>query len=272
MNRLAVFGLACGAVLVLSGCPSTTGPTETFKSVAESPATEVGADVKTGDPRRKAQAHAELGKAYLESGRFAVALEEAQMAITSDPGYAPGHSLLGAVHLALDEKPQALGAFEQAHRLAPNDGEINNYYGWTLCLLGRQKDAIPYFMTAVKNPLYTYPTRPLTNAGLCSMQVKDYQGALGYLRRAVQADTSNVQAVYLLAETNYHLGNNQEAQRLIEEVKRMLDPPNAATLWLALRIERRLGDHAAEQRDANELRKRFAGSPEHQALIQGRYD
>lgn len=273
MNRPVVLGLACGLLALLTGCPSTTGPAPgATGSVAESPATEVGADVKTGEPRRKAQAHTELGKAYLEAGRVAVALEEAQTAIAADDGYAPGHSLLGAVHLALEEKPQALAAFERARRLAPNDGEINNYYGWTLCLSGRQKESIPYFMTAVKNPLYGYPTRPLTNAGLCSMQVKDYAAAEGFLRRAVQADTTNVQAVFLLAETYYHRGNNHEAQRLVGEVQRMLEQPNAATLWLALRIERRLGDRAAEQRYANELRKRFAGSPEYQALIQGQYE
>ena len=46
----------------------------------------------------------------------------------------------------------------------------------------------------------------------------------------------------------------------------------AEVLWLALRIERRLGDRAAEASLANQLRRRFPASPEFAAFQRGAFD
>ena len=48
--------------------------------------------------------------------------------------------------------------------------------------------------------------------------------------------------------------------------------PSAEALWLALRIERKLGERVAEQSYANQLRRRFPSSPEYQALQRGSFD
>jgi type IV pilus assembly protein PilF len=40
-------------------------------------------------------------------------------------------------------------------------------------------------------------------------------------------------------------------------------------MWLALRIERKLGNREAEARYASQLRRRFPGSPEHRAADSG---
>jgi type IV pilus assembly protein PilF len=46
----------------------------------------------------------------------------------------------------------------------------------------------------------------------------------------------------------------------------------AESLWLALRIERRLGQRAAELSYGNQLRRRFPQSSEAQALQRGAYE
>jgi type IV pilus assembly protein PilF len=46
----------------------------------------------------------------------------------------------------------------------------------------------------------------------------------------------------------------------------------AESLWLALRIERRLGQRADELSYANQLRRRFPQSMEAQALQRGAYE
>jgi len=48
--------------------------------------------------------------------------------------------------------------------------------------------------------------------------------------------------------------------------------PSAESLWLALRIERKLGDTATEMSLATQLRRRFPGSREYQALVKGIYE
>ena len=49
-------------------------------------------------------------------------------------------------------------------------------------------------------------------------------------------------------------------------------PPSAASLWLGLRVERRLGRRTAELSYADQLRRRFPGSSEAQALQRGGYE
>jgi type IV pilus assembly protein PilF len=43
-------------------------------------------------------------------------------------------------------------------------------------------------------------------------------------------------------------------------------------VWLALRIERKMGSRLAESGYASQLRRDFAGSPEYQALQRGDFD
>ena len=72
-----------------------------------------------------------------------------------------------------------------------------------------------------------------------------------------------------------HLIRNGQYERARFYVKRVNDQPeqlNSQSLWLALRIERKLGDKVSEAGFAGQLRRRFAGTPEHQALMQGKYD
>ncbi|MDD5296882.1 MAG: type IV pilus biogenesis/stability protein PilW [Rhodocyclaceae bacterium] len=219
----------------------------------------------------RAKVHTELGSAYFQAGRMAVALEEGESAVQADPRYAPAYNLLGLVHMYLRESALARLNFEKALKLAPGDAEINNNYGWFLCQNGQVKDSFAYFMKAVKEPLYPTPTKAWYNAGMCALLEKDNEAAGDYFMKAVMADRRNTQALYRVAEYRYTYGNLYEAQRFIAEVLR-ISQPDPAALWLALRIERKLGNRAAETGYANQLRWKFQGTPEYQAMIQGKFE
>lgn len=228
-----------------------------------------GAGSDPASPRAKA--HTELGTAYFQGGRMAVALDEAASAIAADSSYAPAYNLAGLVHMFLRENDKARENFERALRLAPNDPEINNNYGWLLCQTGREKDSFTYFMQAVKNPLYQTPTKPFFNAGMCALKLDDAARAEDYFVNAVMADQTNVQALYRLAEIKYRGNNLYDAKRFLGAVlDKVQDDP--APVWLALRIERKLGNRQAEQDYATRLRRKFQGTPEYQAMIQGRFE
>ena len=47
---------------------------------------------------------------------------------------------------------------------------------------------------------------------------------------------------------------------------------SAETLWLAVRIERKLGDREAESRFSSQMRRKFPAAPETQRLMQGLYE
>lgn len=231
----------------------------------------VSQQTTTGEAQARAKAHAELGKAYFQSGNLAVALQEARIAIEADPGYAPAYNLMGLIHMLLQENGPAQANFEKAISLAPGDPEVANDYGLFLCRNGREREAIQQFMTAVKNPLYKTPTRPYTNAGLCALRMKDDKSAEEYFQRAAMADGSNATPLFQLADIAFRRGDYYNAKKYIAEVHR-INEPDAESLWLALRIERKIGDRQAEAGFSSQLRRKFAGTPQHQLLMQGKYE
>ncbi len=265
MIRTQVVALSISLAVVLAGC---AGGRPAPQKDAEVP---VSQQASVGNAQGRAKTHTELGTLYYQAGNMQIALQEARIALASDSNYAPAYNLLGLIHMYLGETPQAQENFERASRLAPGDPEIANNYGWFLCQNGREHDALQFFMSAASNPLYKTPTKPYTNAGLCALRLKDEKGAEGYFQRAAQADASNAQAIFNLAEILYRRGDYSTARKYVAEVMR-LNQPNAESLWLALRIERKLGDRSAEASYASQLRRGFAGTPQHQALMQGKFE
>ncbi|MBL8472811.1 MAG: type IV pilus biogenesis/stability protein PilW [Rhodocyclaceae bacterium] len=263
----------CLVALLLTGCsqmgvrPEGSGDTVASTTPTFHPTEES----KTGTPRMRAQAHAELGLKYFDQGNLAVALEEARIAQAFDADYAPGYRLMALVQMGLRERPQALTSFQTAERLAPNDPDINNDFGFFLCQEGRETDGLQRLMTAIKNPLYRTPSRAWHNAGLCYLRLRDDKAAADAFRQALAMDPANLAAMFLLSEINYRAQDYFEARRFLSELHRRMQP-NAETLWLGLRIERKAGDREAEASFATQLRRNFAGSPQYQALMQGKFE
>jgi type IV pilus assembly protein PilF len=285
VNRYSAgFAAAISVLWLLAGCASAPGgPRSTSPNSPDTTTTvqsRTGAPVSdykpieaivTGASRTRAKSHTDLGLAYLEAGNVSVALEEGRLALRDDASYGPAYNLMGLAHMYLGEKPQARENFERALRLASNDPDINNNYGWFLCQNGEAGRAMQMFSEAIRNPLYNTPTRPYTNAGLCALQSNDLQTAEVNFLLAINADASNSQAVFNLAVLLYRKGNYLEARKQLSNFHALRDPVSES-LWLAVRIEHKLGDKVSEAGYASQLRRRFAGTPEHQALMQGNYD
>ncbi len=265
MNRL---GMALAAALVAATLAGCGGRMASTNREVDQP---VSQQVAVGDSRQRAKIHTELGSLYLGDGRLSTALDEARTAAASDSGYAPAYNLLGLVYMSLRDNAYAEENFGRALRLAPGDAEINNNYGWFLCQTGRERQSIAYFESAMRSPLYSTPVKPITNAGICTLRVKDDKSAEGYFRSALRYDSGNVTAMFWLADILYRQNHLGEARVHIDEVHRRSEP-SAESLWLAVRIERRFGDRESEARYAAQLRHKFAGSPEFQKLMQGEYE
>ena len=251
--------------LLLAGCTATgsdSGPGARQAVSAQPPENE---------QQQRAKVHTELGSLYMLDGRSAIALEEARIALSADPGYAPAYNLLALTHMVLNETRLAEENFEKALSLAPGDPEISNNFGWFLCQSGREKRSMAYFMAAARNPLYSTPTKPYTNAGVCSVRLKDDKAAEEYLFTALRLSPTNTQALFWLADIAYRQGRHSEARQWATDIEKMMEP-TAEVIWLALRIERKLGNREAEARYASQLRRRFPGSPEQRLLTQGQYE
>jgi type IV pilus assembly protein PilF len=258
--------LVLGIALLAAGCVTTGG------GVGQGTAEQaVSQQTTTSDTQQRAKVHTELGSLYLEAGRFGVAQDEARIAVGADPSYAPAYNLLALIHMNLRENAAADEEFQKALRLAPNDPEINNNYGWFLCQTDRPKQSIPHFTAAIKNPLYTTPTKAMTALGICYIKLQDDAAAEDFLWKAVRLDPANADAKYWLADLYYRKGRYFEARNVVNDLSRELEP-NPPLLWLGLRVERKIGDREAEARYASQLRRKFQGSPEYQKLMQGQYE
>jgi type IV pilus assembly protein PilF len=250
-------------IVLLAGCVAT-GP--------ESPTADSGpiiADV--GEPRNRARVHTELAALYYQRGNMTVALQELRTATVADPSYAPAHSMLGLVYLDLREHQLAEQSFDRALSLSPNDADINHNYGWFLCQTKREADSIKYFLQALRNPLYSSPWRSYSAAGVCSLRNDNVKDAEEFFQRTLRMEPDEPVALLRLGEIRYRQGRMDEARTLVSRYNKVVTP-SAESLWLALRIERRLGQRVAEQSYANQLRRRYPGSAEYQALQRGKFD
>lgn len=217
-------------------------------------------------PKERAQAHADLGAVYLQQGRLDVALEEFSLASKIEPSYAAAYNGLALVQAALGQDAVAELNFKKAVQLEPLNSEAHNNYGSFLCARNRLDESIKEFMAALKNPLYATPAMAYTNAAVCSLRKNDSVQAEGYLLRALQLDPLAGLAAYQLATIQFKRKDALAAKKTLQAA--LSSKASADMLWLAVQIERALGDANLEASYALELRQNYPESEQAQ-LLQG---
>ena len=229
-----------------------------------------GGSSADSETRRRAQIRLELATGYYQQGNYNQALEELRSSLSIDPTNAQAYGLLGLVYMDLGDRPRAEESFQRALRIAPEDSELLNNYGWYLCQTDRPRESIAQFQAALKNPLYATPARPLHNAGICSMRAGDAAGAEAYFQRSFQIDPRNPVAMYHLGELYLKRGDLERArfmsQRLLQSY-----PASAETLWLAIRVDRKAGDRDSFASLSSQLRRQFPASREANLLQRGAF-
>ena len=217
--------------------------------------------------REGARIHTELGAGYYQQGQTGVALEEFTEATRIDPDYALAYNGLGLVYDRLGEDAKADASFKKSLQLEPGNPESHNNYGTFLCSRNRIDESIVQFSDAVKDPLYGTPEMAYLNAGICSLKKKDEKGAEAYLQKALQIQPLLHQAAYQLALIQFNRGEHEQARKSL--VNALVSNPTADTLWLGIRVERRLGDKDAESSYALQLRRKYPNSEQTKALLSG---
>lgn len=223
------------------------------------------------DIQTRARIRLQLAMGYFEQRQLAVALEEVKLALQADPNFSEAYNVRGLIYMEMGEPAQADENFQYALRLDPKNPDLANNYGWFLCQNGQPARAITYFETAIKNPRYQSPGKALNNAGACSAKLKDMQTAQRYFLQAFQMDPGNPSTSINLARSFYEQRDYERARFYIGRVTRaeILTPE---VLWLAVRIEHKLGDKLAEATMATQLRRRHPNSPEFLAYQRGAFD
>ena len=266
--RLAALGMAGLLATQLAAC--TGGPAG---SAGTSGQAELPTLSDATAAQKRAQIRMQLAVGYYEQGQLAVALDEIKKAIAADPQYADAYGVRALIYMGMGETALADDNFRHALQLAPGNPDIANNYGSFLCQNGRVAESFRWFDAALASRRYSSPAKALNNAGSCALKSKDYERAEQYLLQALQLAPDQPSTSANLARVYYERRDNVRAGFFITRLGKVARPESlpADVLWLAVRVQHRLGDKAAEESWATQLRRHQA-SPEYAAYQRGAFD
>ena len=245
--------LLAGALLSLSGCAGGVSATSnTAQPVTESDEPEA---------RKRARLRLELASGYFEQGQTTVALDEIKQSLAADPVYGPAYVLRGLVYMRLNDNRLAEDSFQRALQINPRDPDALHNYGWFSCQLGRHAQAIEFFARALASPVYGGQAKTYMAKGVCQTRMGQLAEAEGSFARSYELDAANPITGYNLAALLFQRGDDTRAQFYIRRLNNS-DVANAETLWLGIRVERRLGNTEALQQLAQQLGRRYPQSRE----------
>ena len=209
--------------------------------------------------RKAAVTNTELGRSYMDNGKYEIALEKLKRAVAHDKTYAPAHTMLGVLYETIGETEEAGDEYKLAVHYAPKNGDVNNNYGAYLCAIGKREEADRYFQAAVDDPFYTTPSIALANAGSCALARGDLDKAETFLRQSLDYDDKLGAALLPMSEVSYRLGSFLRARAFLQRYE-AVGAMNAQSLFLGFEIESKLGDEKSADRYRIELLERYPGS------------
>jgi type IV pilus assembly protein PilF len=258
--------LLCGAALStgLGGCAGGFAAPERREAR--------GSAADAGDPQRRAQVRLELASLYLARGQFEIALDEVRQALEARPDMAEAHGVRAQVLAGMGHVAAADAAFLRAIQLAPGEGGLLHNRAWFLCQQRRFAESEAQFEAALALPQYREGARTLLALGICQARAGRVALAERSLSRSFELDPANPVTAYNLSELLLQRGELERARFLVRRVNAVPEQVSAQSLWLAARIERRLGRDDAVQTLGAEMRKRFPQAPETLRLELGKFD
>jgi type IV pilus assembly protein PilF len=254
---------ALALLVVLAGCATQPG-------MGDTPIELQTASDET-EARKRARTRLLLASSYYENGQTTVALDEMKKALQADPTFAETYNLGGLIYLALGEKTLAQSHFERAISLNPRDANAMHNLGWLQCTQGQYAAATQSFQRAVAVPTYPDRAKTLMTQGICEARAGDNARAEATLLHAYELDAGNPVTGYNLAKLLFMRGDYTRSQFYIRRLNNS-ELANAESLWLGIRVERRLNNRPAQDQLAAQLRRRFPQSRELQAYERGAFD
>ena len=227
------------------------------------------AERRPADNAERAKLRMELAASYFGRGQSSTALEEVNHALAIDPNLGDAYNLRGLIYSSLNDDAHAEESFRRALQINPRDADAMHNFAWYFCQRQRYAQADQYFaqaLTAVGRQ------RTLLAQGVCQARAGQNADAEATLMRAYEMDPRNPSVAINLAEVLLRNGQYERARFYIRRVNSQPDLVTAQTLWLAVRVEKRIGNEQGARDFGNQLRGRFPQSPEAQSFENGRFN
>lgn len=255
--------LACSTALLVSGCASgMPGASMNSDRVTESDEPEA---------RKRARLRLELAVAYFDKGQTTDALDHLKQSINADPTLFEAYNLRGLIYMRLNDIPLAEESFRRALAINPKAASVEHNYAWMLCQQSRFTESVQLFSSALANPGYGERAKTWMAQGLCQMKSGQLADAESSFLRSYELDAGNPITAYNLSQLMYQRGEFVRAQFYMRRLNNS-ELANAESLWLGIKVERRMENRDAMAQLSAQLNKRYPQSREYLSLERGAFN
>jgi type IV pilus assembly protein PilF len=273
--RLSKLVLVSAVPALLTACvvtSTTSGSSPASTTVTNASSNEVRTASDQTDADRRAAVRMELAALHYGRGQYETALDEIKLALQAKPELGAAYSLRGLIYASMGEEALANESFDRALRINPRDADAMHNRAWFLCQRNQFAEADRLFEQALAMPQYRESQRTLLAQGVCHAKAGKLDEAERKLSRAYELDPTNPTTAMNLSEVLYRRGEYERARFYIRRVNQREEASSPQSLWLALKIENRMGNRNGVEDFGRQLRNRFPQATETLAYNQGRFN
>jgi type IV pilus assembly protein PilF len=247
----------------ISGCSSPSGqsasPIETYTASDEP------------ENRKRASNRLRLAVLYFQDGKNTIALDEVKQAITADPNWFEAYNMRGLIYMRSNDYPLADASFAKALSINPASAEVRHNYGVLLCKQNRNAEAYKMFAMALATPGYLQRSNTFMEQGVCQLNAGQKDDAEASFTKSYEVDPANPVSGYNIGLLKFGRGEVAKAQFYIRRINNG-DFATADSLWLGVKIEKKIGNSDAASQLGAQLIKRYPKSSQAAAYERGAFD
>jgi type IV pilus assembly protein PilF len=223
------------------------------------------------ESRKRATNRLKLAVLYFQDAKYNFALDEVKQAIQTDPNWFEPYGMRALIYMQTGDYALAESSIQKALSINPGASDLKHNYGLLLCKMKRPDEAFKLFAAALADPAYGQRAKTWAEQGRCQLGIGQKAEAEASFMHAYELDAGNAATGYNLSALLYQRGELARAQFYTRRINNS-DRATAETLWLGIKIERSLGSRDAQAQLEDQLRKRYAQSPEAMALERGAFN
>jgi TolB-like protein/class 3 adenylate cyclase len=134
-------------------------------------------------------------------------------ALTLAPNHPFAHSTMGYLFCNTNRAQRGIEEFERALALDPNDARARAGAGFARMFVGQAEQTEAHVLEALRlSPRDARIPQWLNQAGLAKSYLGEYEAAVGWLRKSIDANRNTHWAYFFLAASLAHLGRLDEAR------------------------------------------------------------
>ena len=225
--------------------------------------TNSGGFAEKADEKKAMETSLQLARTYISRGNWDQAKRHLQYVEAVDKSNPETLEALALVFQNTGEPETAEAYYKRSISAAPRVMRTRNNYAAFLYAHGRYEEAASQLEVVAQDLLYERRVEAFLNLGRCYLQLDRNQDAEDTFRRAFLMQQDDPQVLLALSEANFRLEKFPKAQQYYDAYRARDSKPNAAALWLGIRLADVFDDKNAYSSNALALKNLFPKSEEY---------